>query len=227
MTAALCFGAHPDDVEIGMGGTVAGMVRRGLDVVLCDLTDGEPTPKGDPETRAQEAKAAAEVLGARGRVTLPLKNRELFDDAEARRAAAEVIREHRPRIVFCPYPLDAHPDHVAAASIVEAARFWAKLTKTDMSGDPHYPPRLYRYYALHLRATPTPAFVADISEDLAAKVAALGCYESQFAANPANVGVVGLVELAAAYWGRLIGVSAGEPFAAPEHVGVRAIEDLV
>ena len=227
MADVVCFGAHPDDVEIGMGAAVAGMVRRGLDLVVCDLTDGEPTPAGDPETRASEARAAADALGVEERLLLPLKNRELVDAARSRRMVAEVIREHRPGIVFCPYPEDAHPDHAACTSIVEAARFWAKFTKTDMRGEPHYPARLYRYYALHLRVSPDPSFVVDATDDLAAKLAALECYASQFAANPANSGLVDRVETAARYWGGLIGVRYGEPFSAPEQVGVAAIETLV
>jgi bacillithiol biosynthesis deacetylase BshB1 len=227
MADVVCFGAHPDDVEIGMGATAAGMARRGLDVVVCDLTDGEPTPAGDPETRAREARTAADALGVEKRLLLPLRNRELLDDAASRRIVAEVIREHRPEIVFCPYPEDAHPDHAACASIVEAARFWAKFTKTDMRGEPHYAARLYRYYALHLRVSPDPSFVVDATDDLAAKLKALACYESQFAANLANSGVVDRVETAARYWGGLIGMSYGEPFSAPEQVGVAAIEALV
>jgi bacillithiol biosynthesis deacetylase BshB1 len=227
MADVVCFGAHPDDVEIGMGATVAGMVRRGLDVVICDLTDGEPTPAGDPETRAREARAAADALGVEERVVLPLRNRELVDDAASRGSVAELIREHHPAIVFSPFPEDAHPDHVACASIVEAARFWAKLTKTDMRGTPHYPPRLYRYYALHLRVSPDPSFVVDATDDMAAKLSALRSYESQFAANPANSGVVDRVELAARYWGGIIGSSYGEPFSAPEQIGVASIETLV
>ncbi len=227
MADVVCFGAHPDDVEIGMGATVAGMVRRGLEVVVCDLTDGEPTPAGDPETRAQEARAAADALGVGDRRALPLKNRELVDDASSRRSVAEVIREYRPGLVFCPYPMDAHPDHIACAVIVEAARFWAKFTKTEMSGEPHYAARLYRYFALHLRINPDPAFVVDTTDDMPPKLAALACYESQFIANPANSGVLDRVELAARYWGGLIGVRYGEPFSAAEQVGVATVEELV
>lgn len=223
---AVCVGAHPDDVEIGMGGTVAGMVRRGLRVALVDLTDGEPTPRGTREQRMSEAACAAGVLGCE-RVTLDLPNRYLFDSVEARTALAEVLRELRPRMLFVPYPVDAHPDHVAANVICEAARFYGKFTKTDMRGEPHHVPRAYRYMAVHLRMVAQPTFCADISEDLPRKIEALRCYRSQFEDNESNAGVVPMVEATARYWGSMSHLAAAEPFFAPETPGVAAVEDLL
>lgn len=223
---AVCVGAHPDDVEIGMGGTVAGMVRRGLRVAIVDLTDGEPTPCGTPEARAREAACAAEALGC-GRVTLGLANRYLFDSVEARTALAEVLRDLRPRMLFVPYCADAHPDHTAANAIAEAARFYAKFTKTEMRGEPHYAPRAYRYMAVHLRIAAQPSFLVDVTEDLPAKLAALRCYRSQFEANEANADVLPMVEATAAHWGLLARVGAAEPFFALETPCVAAPEGLV
>jgi bacillithiol biosynthesis deacetylase BshB1 len=226
MADVICFGAHPDDVEIGMGATAAKMGHAGLDVLLVDLTDGEPTPRGTHETRMVEAAASADILGAR-RLTLDLPNRELFDTVEARKQVAEVLRAERPRIVFAPYPIDAHPDHIAAAAIVEAARFYAKFVKTDMAGEPHYPAKLYHYWAVHLRVLEKPSFIVDASEDLEAKMGALSAYESQFAANGRNAGILPWVRVQAAAWGALIGVAAGEPFYAREQIGVRDVRDLL
>jgi len=227
VTDIVCVGAHPDDVEIGMGATVAGMTRRGLSVTIVDLTDGEPTPAGDRDTRLSEAAEAARILGVRERRTLDLPNRRLFDTPEARAALAEVFRELRPRVVFGPYPLDAHPDHIAASQIVQAGRFWAKLSKTEMAGEPHYPARLYRYMAVHLRLVREPSFVVDVSEDLGTKLEALRAYRSQFFANPANTGLVEMVEGTARMWGTAIGTAAGEPFFCDEPIGVRSIDALV
>jgi len=227
MTDVVCIGAHPDDVEIGMGATVATMAAEGLSVAIIDLTDGEPTPFGDPRTRAREAARASEILGVAERRTLTLPNRELADTLEARRMLAEVLRELRPRWLFLPYPLDAHPDHVAAASLGSAARFWAKLTKTDMDGEPHYPERVYHYVAVHLRLHVKPSFIVDATAGLDAKLAALGAYASQFSANPANRGIIELVRERAAYWGGLIGTGAGEPFYAQEEIGIRSVRDLL
>ena len=115
-----------------MGGTIARLVQQGHRLTLLDLTNGEPTPTGTPERRKAESEAAAQVLGVHRRMTLPLPNRYLVDTVENRVAVAEVIRETRPDVLFIPYWVDAHPDHVAAERVSEAARFYAKLTKTEM-----------------------------------------------------------------------------------------------
>ena len=227
MADVICIGAHPDDVEIGMGAAVARMVRQGLDVVMVDLTDGEPTPHGTHEIRMSEAAAAASALGVTTRITLPLLNRELADTVEARRMLAEVVREHTPRLLFAPYPIDAHPDHVAAAAIVEAARFYAKFVKTDMTGDPHFPARVYHYFAVHLRLVAKPAFVLDVTGDVDAKMAALACYRSQFVDHGSNARILDWVRSQAVSWGALIGTESGEPFFSREEVGVRDFRDLV
>lgn len=226
MAEVVCIGAHPDDVEIGMGGTVASLASRGADVLIVDLTDGEPTPRGTRETRLEEAAGAARLLGCR-RLTLDLPNRYLMDSPEARTALAEILRAERPVAVFAPYPEDAHPDHVAAATIADGARFYAKLTKTKMAGEPHYPARLYRYMAVHLRLVREPSFIADISEYLPTKIAALRAYRSQFGDNPVNEGVIGHVERAAHFWGDVGRVRAGEPFFCPEPPTVGSVLDLM
>ena len=226
MVDVVCIGAHPDDVEIGMGATVAAMVRQGLSVAIVDLTNGEPTPYGTPETRAAESSAAAATLGVTRR-TLGMKNRYLFDSVEARTELAEVLRELRPRIIFAPYPTDAHPDHIAASAIVVGARFYSKFTKTEMTGEPHYPARLYHYIAVHLALHVKPSFIAAAEEpDLALKLAALREYRSQFEANERNAAIIPTMENRARYWGGLIGAPAGEPFFSPEEIGVTSITEL-
>jgi bacillithiol biosynthesis deacetylase BshB1 len=226
MAEIVCVGAHPDDVEIGMGGTVAALARSGADVLIVDLTDGEPTPHGTHERRMAEATDAAQALGCR-RITLELPNRSLFDTVEARTALAEVLRAERPRVLFVPYPEDAHPDHIAASRIAEAARFYAKFTRTEMSGEPHYAARVYRYMAVHVRIVREPSFLTDISDTLASKLDALKCYRSQFDDNAANRGVIGLVEQTARMWGAHGRVAAAEPFFALEPPVVASVLDLV
>ncbi len=223
---AVCVGAHPDDVEIGMGATVAKLVRGGKRVAIVDLTNGEPTPFGTPETRAAESAEAARILGAERR-TLTQSNRYLFDSVEARMELAEVLREFRPRMLFVPYADDAHPDHVAASSIAAAARFYAKFTKTEMAGEPFFPPRVYRYMAVHQRIIAEPSFIVDVSEDMPAKLEALAAYVSQFSANPNNRGIIELMEQTAQMWGALGRVSAGEPFFALEPVALRSLDELI
>lgn len=227
MFDVVCVGAHPDDVEIGMGATVAGMVRQGMRVAVVDLTNGEPTPHGTPETRAAESAEAARILGVERR-TLAMPNRYLFDTVDARTGLAEVLRELRPRLLFAPYPTDAHPDHVAASAIAVGARFYAKFTKTDMSGEPHYPARVYHYVAVHLALQVKPSFVvAATDEDVARKIEALRAYRSQFEANERNASIIATMELRARYWGGLVGAPAGEPFFSTEEIGVCSVGDLV
>ncbi len=227
MVDVVCVGAHPDDVEIGMGAAIARMTRQGLTVGIVDLTNGEPTPYGTVDTRRAEAARAAEILGVRERRTLGQPNRYLMDTVEARTELAEAIRELRPSRLFVPYPLDAHPDHIAAHQIAVAARFYSKFTKTEMRGEPHYPGRLYQYMAVHIRIAAEPSFVLDVSEDLGTKLEALSAYESQFVTNAGNTGIIPLMEQTARMWGSLIGTAAGEPFFTPEPVGLSTVSGLV
>ena len=217
---AVCVGAHPDDVEIGMGATVAKMTAAGLRVAIVDLTDGEPTPHGTRELRAAEAMAAAGALGVKRRITLSQKNRYLFDTVEARSELAEALRELRPRLLFAPYPQDAHPDHIAAAQICLGARFYSKFHKTEMRGEPYYPARLMHYMAVHLRLVVPPTFVVSCGEHLATKLHALSLYRSQFTENQANRGIVQMMEDSAHHWGRIAGVEAAEPFFSTEPVAI-------
>src|SRR5438046_9641392 len=122
MASILVFGPHPDDQELGMGGTVLKLASQGHSVHLVDMTNGEPTPDGSPEIRARESAAAAKVLGV-GRTLVGLPNRQVQHTIEARHKVAPVIRKHRPERVFAPYPIDAPRDHVATSRIVDDARF--------------------------------------------------------------------------------------------------------
>lgn len=223
---ALCIGAHPDDVEIGMGATVAKMARQGARVAIVDLTDGEPTPHGSTVIRAAESAEAARILGVTRR-TLSGRNRYLLDTIEARTELAEVIREMRPRVLFIPYADDAHPDHVSASSIALAARFYSKFTKTEMSGEPVFPERVYRYMAVHQRIVAEPSFIVDVTDDLNTKIAAIEAYQSQFTHNTANSSVIELMRQTALMWGGLGRVTAGEPFFSLEPVSVNSALDLL
>src|SRR5258705_3597313 len=186
MASIVVVGPHPDDQELGMGGAIARLASQGHNVHLIDMTNGEPTPFGSIETRARESAAAAEVLGV-GRTLLGLKNREVVHNLESRHALAALYRVHRPNVVFVPFPIDAHPDHVAGTRIAEDARFDAKLTKTDIPGEPWYPKRIIYYYCTHLRMNFTPNFCIDVSDTIERKLQAVNCYASQFAGNSANV----------------------------------------
>jgi len=196
---------------------------------VLDLTDGEPTPFGNPETRARETAAATEVLGLDWRENLGLPNRRLEPTLRARALLAGVFRQTRPRWLFAPYWIDAHPDHVAATGLIEAARFWAKLTKSDLPGEPHYPERIYYYYCVHLRLIPQPAFIVDISGFWERKLAALRCYHSQLVEGRPQQPPTLLDQLRdqAAVWGWAIAARYGEPFASREPIGLAGLDGLI
>ncbi len=210
MKTILCIGAHPDDIEIGMGGTVASLTSRGYNVILLDLTNGEPTPMGSPEIRKKEAEKAAKILNAQ-RITLDFPNRFLEDNIDYRKKIASIIREYRPEYVFAPYFDDAHPDHIAASYLSEFARFYSKLTKTDIKGEPYFPKRIIFYFPIHLRLRITPSFIIDISDFIEIKKQAIYCYESQFIL-PKKEKIIENILIENRYWGYQAYVEAGEPF---------------
>jgi bacillithiol biosynthesis deacetylase BshB1 len=229
MLDALVCAPHPDDAELGMAGTILRLKSQGFSVGVLDLTDGEPTPHGDRETRVKETAAATQLLGLDWRGNLGLPNRSLESTLEARRQLAGMFRKLTPRWLFAPYWVDAHPDHVAAVELIEAARFWAKLTKSDLPGDPHYPERIFHYYCFHLRQVVPPAFIVDISPYWEKKRAALECYHSQFiAGRPTDPpAFLDTVRDHAAYWGSLISTAYGEPFASREPLGLGGLGDII
>jgi bacillithiol biosynthesis deacetylase BshB1 len=225
----LVIAPHPDDAELGMGGAILKLQAEGKRVGVLDLTDGEPTPHGSTEIRAQETAAASRILQLDWRENLGLPNRSLQPTLEARAQLAAIIRQQRPRWLFAPYWVDAHPDHVAATQLVQDARFWAKLTKCDLDGQPHHPERIYNYFCVHLKLTPQPAFVLDISSYWEQKLAAIAAYQSQFVVGRSREPPTFLDRLRdeAAYWGKSIGVAYGEPFACREPLGLHSLAGLV
>lgn len=226
MASILVIGPHPDDQELGMGGTIALLASQGHAVTLLDVTDGEPTPHGDPATRASEAAEAARILGVNRR-QLGLRNRFVEHSVENRHRFAGVIRAVQAEILFVPYFEDAHPDHLAVTRIAEDARFDAKLTRLTMPGDegrpPIYPRWLFHYYATHLRIVPQPSFCVDISAFAEAKRRACLAYRSQFVVNQRNRGVIDWLEAAGRYFGSRIGVEAAEPFFSREPLGLSTL----
>jgi bacillithiol biosynthesis deacetylase BshB1 len=226
MANILVVGPHPDDQELGMGGTIARLAQQGHNVLLLDMTNGEPTPHGSPEVREREWTAAAKILGVKRRL-LGLKNREVAHTLAARHAAAAVIREHQASIVFLPYFEDAHPDHAATTRIIEDARFDAKLTKTNIPGQPIYPKWLIYYYATHLRIVANPTFCFDITAQMDVKEAAVKAYESQFVTPVQNRKVLVWLRQMNGYMGSRIGTEYAEPFFMREPLGLASFEGLV
>ena len=219
-------GPHPDDQELGMGGTIASLAAEGHQVMLLDMTDGEPTPCGDPETRAEEADKAAKILGVT-RSCVGLSNRYVEHNLESRHAVAGFIRQEHPEILFLPYPEDAHPDHVATSRIVEDARFDAKLTKIDLPGSPWHVPRLIYYFCTHLKIVPQPSFIFDTSDFHERKIESILAYESQFVVREQNRKIVDWISAGNSYLGSRIGSKYGEPFHLKEPLGLRTLNQII
>jgi LmbE family N-acetylglucosaminyl deacetylase len=224
----IAVGAHPDDVEIACGGTLAALVDAGYRVGIIDLTDGEPTPLSPgPDVRLAEAKAAGEALGVHLRTLLHLPNRRLFDSFEARVKLAVEFRKHRPRLVIGlgdRTPM-ASPDHWQAMQITDAAVFYSRLTKWDEQFDnlpPHVVGRqLHCLLGAPLSAAPVPGgqIVVDISSTLARKLTAIRCYKTQF--PPEKEHLFERVDAADRYLGRSAGVVAAELLISPRPVVIR------
>lgn len=227
---------HPDDAEIGMGGTIAQLAEQGHRVTIVDVTDGCPTPHGDRPTRLKEAAAALGVLkpmrgaGSLDRVLLDLPNRRVEHTLEARHKIAGVYRACGAEIVFLPHPEDAHPDHRAVTRNAEDARFDAKLTGLALPGDggkaPVYPKWMIYYYCSHLRKMPDPTWVMDTSGFSERKIKSIRAYASQFVVNEKNREVVAWVEAADRFMGSRIGTRAGEGFFMKEPIGLKGLGEL-
>lgn len=219
----LAFGPHPDDIEIGIGGTVAKHAALGFRVGLCDLTAGEMGSNGTVDERLAEAEAARGVLGALWRTNLRLPDRALGTDASHVRTVASLIRAARPRIVAVPYWSDRHPDHVAASQLLTESVFSAGLRKFAANGDA-WKAQSVCYYFINDGATPS--FVVDVSDQYELKRKALACHVTQF--TPAAQGAVAtrltssrfqqLIESRDAQFGALAGVAFAEGFVVKDPV---------
>lgn len=173
----LAVGPHPDDIEIGIGGTLAKHAALGHRVGLCDLTAGEMGSNGTVDERLAEAEAARAVLGARWRTNLRLPDRAIGSEAAHVRRVAELVRRARPRIVALPYWSDRHPDHAAASHLIAEGVFNAGLRRFEAEGDA-WKPEATCYYFINDSATPS--FVVDVSDHYGTKQRALACHVSQF-----------------------------------------------
>lgn len=173
----LVFGPHPDDLEIGLAGTIALHTARGFSVGLCDLTAGELGSNGTVEERLAEAEQARAVLGAAWRVNLRWPDRGIGSDAAHTQQAMELIRQHRPRTVAMPYWSDRHPDHAAASDVLTKAAFDAGLRRKASSAEPWKPEWLCYYF---INDGATPSFVVDVSDHYETKRRALDCHSTQF-----------------------------------------------
>jgi bacillithiol biosynthesis deacetylase BshB1 len=174
----LVFGPHPDDLEIGLGGTIARHVSLGLRVGLCDLTAGEMGSNGTVDERLAEAYAARAALGAAWRENLRWPDRRIGKDPGHLEEATTFIRRHQPRVIAVPYWADRHPDHVAASEVLTEAAFNAGLRRYQKAGGDAWKVEWVCYYFIN--DSVTPSFLIDVSDHYEKKREALDCHVTQF-----------------------------------------------
>jgi N-acetylglucosamine malate deacetylase 1 len=211
----LVFGPHPDDLEIGLGATIAKHTALGFRVGLCDLTAGEMGSNGTVDERLAEAEQSRVVLGALWRINLRWPDRAIGREGDHVRAATDLIRTARPRAVAAPYWSDRHPDHVAASAILTEAVFNSGLRRYDTGSEPWRPEWVCYYF---INDSAAPSFVIDVADHYDAKRRALACHVTQF--SPADGGAVQtrltsprfqqLVESRDAQFGALVGTAFAE-----------------
>ena len=213
----LAFGPHPDDIEIGVGGTIAKQARLGQQVGLCDLTRGELGSNGTVDDRLAEARAGAAVLGVAWRKNLEWPDGDIGGGDQVR-SAVELMRCCRPATVLIPHWADRHPDHVAASQLLTTAVFRGGLRKYTAAGNAWRPDWVCYYF---INDAVTPSFLVDVSEDYDTKRRALDCHQSQFAPSAVSTRLTTprfrqLIETRDAGFGSSAGVAFAEGFVVRE-----------
>jgi bacillithiol biosynthesis deacetylase BshB1 len=226
----IAFGPHPDDVELGCGGTLYKLVQMGYSTGIVDLTEGELGTRGTVKERYREAAKAAKILQAEMRTNLKIPDGHITQSEENRLKVIEVVRHCRPKLVFAPYPNDRHPDHIHASQLITESCFYAGVKKIGFSEPPAYRPRRVIYYSITYDFTPS--FVVDISEQFETKISAIKAHRSQFY-NPAydaeetfiaSKDYMEALDFRARYFGWKVSVQYAEPFWVREML---LLEDLV
>ena len=213
----LAVGAHPDDVDMIVGGTLAKLTARGRSVVILDLTRGEMSSRGTPEIRAEEAMRAGQVLGVDDRIILDLGDGRLEDSMENRRVLVEMIRELRPRIVMGHYWEDLHPDHVAAGNLLRSILYPVGFANYPAEGEP-FRPAEFLFFMAHLPFEPS--FIVDVTGFMERKLEAVRCFASQLYSEENDGPATGIsqpdfpdrLEARARHFGSRIERTHGEPF---------------
>jgi len=213
----LVFGAHPDDVEIGCGGTVLKLTDAGRSVAVVDLVRGELGTRGSSEIRAKEAAESSSILGLIARENLELPDGDVRPTSEAKRKVAEAIRRFRPEAVFLPYWLDRHPDHANASRLAYEGTFLAGLRRFEAEGEPHRPTRLFYFMGW---AEFEPTFIVDVTDQFERKMEAIYAFSTQFRPEASSDPETRLthpstdwrIRSRMAYYGSLIDARYGEGF---------------
>lgn len=233
----LAIGAHPDDIELSCGGTVASLVRNGHRVVLVDLTQGELGTRGSKELRAREAEEAAEILGVSDRENLNIPDGNVEISQENIRKVISVIRRFTPSTLIIPHSEERHPDHVRAHRLCKEAWFYSGLKniRTKRKGkdqSPHRPDVCFEFQQWYQFV---PSFIVDTTATHDVKMKAIRAFGSQFhdpkSREPetklSHPSFLEMIEVSSRYWGARIGVTHGEPFFSIAHIGVSSLTDII
>jgi bacillithiol biosynthesis deacetylase BshB1 len=219
--------SHPDDAELTMAGTLLKLKAQGYRTGVLDVTRGEMGTRGTPAERADEAQAAARIMGLDARLNLAQPDGHVMLTDEARTALVRVLRAHRPRVVFTSHWDDPHPDHAATARLVREAARLASMRRYDEAAGQAQMPMPMIAHAVYSRLV-VPSFIVDVSDFLAGKMEAIRAHASQFYRAGASEPETRIsardfltqIETRARYYGSLIGASAGEPFYVREALNV-------
>lgn len=232
----LAIGAHPDDVELACGGTVAKCVSLGYKVGIVDLTEGEMGTRGSRTIRAKEAKDARKILGAHVRENLHLQDGRFEVNEQNRRKLIQIYRKYQPKIILIPHWHERHPDHIHAHYLCREAWFYSGLHKieTKLDGKKQKPWRPYHYFHYMQKYEFAPSFIVDISDLYKTRVDAIKAHRSQFYDPTSNEpetflsqrSFLDFMDTRMKYYGQQIGVKYGEPFYSVEPIGVHDIFNL-
>ncbi len=234
---ALFFGAHPDDVELSCGGTVAKLVKLGYKVGICDITRGEAGTRGNAEIRNKEADEAGKILGIEVRSNLDLPDTLFQNDRASQIEVIRIIRKYQPEFVFAPYWNDRHPDHIRASELVRDASFYAGLARIESIEDElaqiPFRPKKNIYYPTRYEFNRADGhvFIVDITETLEIKMKAMAAFGSQFynpnykSSDPqtylSSPEFTSAIIERAAHFGSRIDAKYGEAFLTKESLAVR------
>ncbi|MCG2792367.1 MAG: bacillithiol biosynthesis deacetylase BshB1 [Weeksellaceae bacterium] len=233
----LAIGAHPDDVELGCGGTIVKLVSEGKRVSIIDLTEGELGTRGTAETRATEARVAAKILGISARENLKMKDGFIANSEEYQLKIVQMIRKYRPEIVLANAIDDRHPDHAKAAKLVSDACFLSGLKKietfdSESLQDVWRPKHIFHYIQWR---NVVPDFVIDITGFLNQKIEACLAYKTQFYNPQSNEPLTPIatkdflesLTYRAQDLGRLSGVEFAEGFTTEKLVALKNFDGIV
>ena len=233
----LAIGAHPDDVELGCGGTLAKLINDGKTVAIVDLTQGELGTRGTNLTRAEESANASKILGISARENLKLKDGFLNNTEEYQMEVVKMIRKYQPEIVLANAIDDRHPDHAKAAKLVSDACFLAGLIKieTSLNGETQKPWRPKQIFNYIQWKNVTPDFVIDISDFMEKKIEACLAYKTQFydpnSKEPmtpiATKDFLESLTYRAQDLGRLSGVAFAEGFTTEKLIAIKNFDGIV